>query len=85
MWESAAVDLVMVVVDRTGSGDAWYEHSRQVLTWFLTRWGIDDTRAQVLVKEAIGGRFESWVAPEHQVVQDVAERLALSIEQADGV
>ncbi|MFJ9753262.1 cell filamentation protein Fic, partial [Streptomyces chartreusis] len=25
VWESAAVDLVTFVVDRTSSGDAWYE------------------------------------------------------------
>jgi hypothetical protein len=79
-WERATGHLVNQVLDRTGSGDAWYGHCEQVLTWFLTRWGVDPETAREQVEEAIGGRFESWCAPERTVVDGVAERLATSLE-----
>ncbi|MFA7754181.1 hypothetical protein V5F01_11090 [Streptomyces sp. NRRL B-2790] len=85
VWERAAVHLVTHVVDRTGAGDVWYGHCEQVLTWFLERWGVEAATAEALVEEAIGGRFESWTGPEPDVVDDVAQRLALSLIQADGV
>jgi hypothetical protein len=85
VWEDAAVHLVTLVVGRTGSEDAWYEHSRQVLTWFLTCWGVNGERARLLVEEAVGGRFESWVEPERPLLEDMAERLALSLERAGEV
>ncbi|MEO3783389.1 hypothetical protein ABGB12_08675 [Actinocorallia sp. B10E7] len=39
--------------------------------------------AQALVAEAIGGRFHSWTSPETVLVDDVAERLALSLPRDD--
>jgi hypothetical protein len=41
--------------------------------------------AEALVEEAIGGRFESWTGPGPDVVDDVAQRLALSLTEADRV
>ncbi|CCK30416.1 hypothetical protein BN159_6037 [Streptomyces davaonensis JCM 4913] len=79
-WERATHQLILHSLDRTGSGDAWYAHCRQVLTWFLTRWDVDPATALTLVEDAIGGRFESWTAPENTLVTDVAEHLAASIE-----
>ncbi|MEU9133305.1 hypothetical protein AB0D08_35325 [Kitasatospora sp. NPDC048540] len=84
VWERAAVHLVTQVVDRTGAGDAWYGHCEQVLTWFLTRWGVPAGQAQALVAEAIGGRFESWTGPEPDLLDDVAQRLAHALGDADG-
>ncbi|MFF7444720.1 MULTISPECIES: hypothetical protein [unclassified Streptomyces] len=79
-WERATQHLILQVLDRTGSGDAWYSHCRQVLTWFLTRWEVHPQTAETLVEEAIGGRFESWTMPEGDLVDDVAEHLATSLE-----
>jgi hypothetical protein len=79
-WERATQHLIVQVLDRTGSGDAWYGHCRQVLTWFLTRWEVPPDTARTLVEEAIGGRFESWTMPEETLTADVAQRLAGSLE-----
>lgn len=79
-WERATHQLILHTLDRTGSGDAWYAHCRQVLTWFLTRHGVDQDTAHTLVKDAIDGRFGSWTAPENKVVYAVAEQLAASLE-----
>ncbi|WP_116245446.1 hypothetical protein [Nocardiopsis sp. FIRDI 009] len=79
-WERATVHLITHVVDRTDSTDAWYAHCELVLVWFLTRWGIGEETARAQVEQAIGGRFESWTEPKRVVVDDVAERLATSLE-----
>jgi hypothetical protein len=81
-WERGAVHLVHRVVDRTGAGDAWYRHCGQVLTWFLSRWGVAEERAGRLVAEAIGGRFGSWIGPAELEVDAVAEQLARSVAEA---
>ncbi|MFI5592592.1 hypothetical protein ACIA5G_46620 [Amycolatopsis sp. NPDC051758] len=74
--ERATTHLVTAVVDRTGAGDAWYRHAEQVLSWFLTRWGTDPATAADQVERAVSGDFASWTAPETQVLDDVAGRLA---------
>ncbi|WP_329127377.1 Fic family protein [Streptomyces sp. NBC_01465] len=84
LWERAARNLILQVVDRTGCGSGWHGHCRQVLTWFLHRWGVAPDVARGLVDEAIGGRFHSWTGPDTVVVDDVAEQLALSLQPADG-
>jgi hypothetical protein len=47
-----------------------------VLSWFLTRWGTDPATAADQVGRAVSGDFASWTAPETQVLDDVAGRLA---------
>lgn len=84
LWERAARNLILQVVDRTGCGSGWHGHCRQVLTWFLSRWGVAPDIAQELVDQAIGGRFRSWTGPDTVLVDDVAEQLALSLRPDDG-
>lgn len=84
LWERAARNLILQVVDRTGCGSGWHGHCHQVLTWFLDRWGVAPDAARGLIDEAIGGRFHSWTGPDTVVVDDVAEQLALSLQPADG-
>ncbi|MFD7284049.1 Fic family protein [Streptomyces sp. NPDC059862] len=84
LWERAARNLILQVTDRTGCGSGWHGHCHQVLTWFLSRWGVAPNLAQELVEQAIGGRFASWTGPDPVLVEDVAERLALSLRPDDG-
>lgn len=83
LWEGAVRKIVLQVADRTGGGSGWYGHCRQVLTWFLARWGVAPALARELVDEAIGGRFKSWAEPDAVLVDDVAERLAGSLRPDD--
>ncbi|MET7571354.1 Fic family protein [Streptomyces sp. NPDC005492] len=85
LWECAARNLILQVTDRTGCGSGWYGHCRQVLSWFLSRWHVDPEVAEVLVDEAIGGRFRSWSGPDRVLVDDIAERLARSLRPDDAV
>ncbi|MFC9757836.1 hypothetical protein [Streptomyces sp. NPDC056921] len=84
LWERAARNLILQAVDRTGCGSGWYGHCRQVLTWFLSHWGVAPGLAEDLVDQAIGGRFESWTGPDAVLVDDVAEQLALTLRPAGG-
>ncbi|MEU3355179.1 Fic family protein [Streptomyces sp. NPDC037389] len=84
LWERAARNLILQVVDRTGCGSGWHGHCHQVLTWFLDHWGVAPDAAESLVDEAIGGRFHSWTSPDTVLVDDIAERLALSLRPHDG-
>ncbi|MFI6012135.1 Fic family protein [Streptomyces sp. NPDC051243] len=84
LWDRAARNLILQVVDRTGCGSGWYGHCHQVLSWFLSRWGVAADLAQELVDQAVGGRFQSWTGPDPVLVEDVAERLARSLRPDDG-
>lgn len=79
LWERATRNLIDQVVDQTGCGSGWYGHCHQVLTWFLSRWHVAADVAKEMVDQAIGGRFDSWTSPDTVLVDDVAERLALSV------
>ncbi|MFI2200309.1 Fic family protein [Streptomyces sp. NPDC020192] len=84
LWECAAHNLILQVVDRTGCGSGWYGHCRQVLDWFLSRWGVAPAAAQDAIDQAIGGRFHSWTGPDTVLVHDIAERLARTLRPEDG-
>lgn len=83
LWDRAARNLILQVTDRTGCGSGWHGHCHQVLTWFLSRWGVEPDVAEDLVGQAIGGRFRSWTGPDAVLVDDVAERLARSLRPDD--
>ncbi|MEV6010972.1 Fic family protein [Streptomyces sp. NPDC051976] len=84
LWERAARNIILQVTDRTGCGSGWYGHCHQVLSWFLSRWGVPPDLARELVEEAVGGRFKSWSGPDPVLVDDIAEKLALSLRPDDG-
>ena len=81
-WERAVAVLVTEVVTRTEAGDAWYEHCAQVLNWFLDTQGVPAAHREALIAGAIGGRFESWCAPDPGLVEDVGQRIAAGADRA---
>jgi hypothetical protein len=78
-WERACTRLVTVVADRTQAESGWYTHSMQVLAWFLTYNGIDEERARKIVETSVGGQFDSWIAPDATVVDEVGSRFARTV------
>jgi hypothetical protein len=78
-WERACTRLVTVVADRTQAESGWYGHCMQVLRWFLASNGIDEGQAQEIVKNAVGARFGSWIAPDVPVVDVVSSRFARGV------
>ncbi|MFJ2176949.1 hypothetical protein ACIOHE_29150 [Streptomyces sp. NPDC087851] len=78
-WERACTRLVTVVADRTQAESGWYGHCMQVLRWFLAYNGIDEGQAQEIVKNAVGGRFGSWIAPDVPAVDAVSSRFARGV------
>ncbi|WP_433795133.1 hypothetical protein [Actinoplanes sp. CA-252034] len=81
-WERAVAHLVTAVGDSTGYDSGWYGCCRTVLGWFLEAAGVASADHGSLLDHAIGGRFESWIEPERQVVESVAERLAGEVAAA---
>ncbi|MFJ8882419.1 hypothetical protein ACIRJR_03280 [Streptomyces sp. NPDC102402] len=77
--ERAAVRLVTRVLDRGGADSGWYGACYLVLQWFLTSCGMDRAEAMAVVADAIGGRFESWVAPDRTLIDSVGEDLAVGV------
>lgn len=75
LWESTCRHLMLQVMDRTDHQSGWHGHCKLVLTWFLTRWGVDPDAAAAMVARAVDGRFQSWTAPDVPLVHDVAEKL----------
>ncbi|MGK4578469.1 Fic family protein [Kitasatospora sp. HPMI-4] len=83
LWERTARNLILQVADRTGAESGWYGHCQQVLSWFLSHWGVAPELAEQLVQQAIGGRFKSWTAPDTVLAEDIAERLVGPLRQQD--
>ncbi|MFE3513766.1 hypothetical protein [Streptomyces sp. NPDC059166] len=77
--ERAAVRLVTRVLDQGGPDSGWYGGCYLVLTWFLTSCGMEREEAATAVEAAIGGRFESWVAPGQTLIDSVGEDLAVGL------
>ncbi|MFI0961995.1 hypothetical protein ACH4S8_11410 [Streptomyces sp. NPDC021080] len=75
--ERACVRLVTTALD---SGvDSWPAQSDRLLRWFLTSTGTDRDEAGRVVEAAIGGRFESWVAPAPSLIDSVGENVAVTL------
>jgi len=66
--DEACGDLVALVVETTGAGDAWYNHMAQVLAWYLQSHGADVDAARKAADAAVDGRFASWVGPSDDVL-----------------
>jgi hypothetical protein len=72
--------LTDMVVQATGCGDAWYVLAMRVVAWYLERCGVPSP-AEVAAK-ALGGMFESWVAPPPSAVEEAARLLLEETETA---
>jgi hypothetical protein len=63
---SSITRLLDVVAQATMAEDAWYEHAKQVVGWYLQRHGMSACDAKVAVSNGLSATFESWVAPSEQ-------------------
>ncbi|BDH05304.1 hypothetical protein [Streptomyces seoulensis] len=78
-WERACTRLVTLVADRTHAESGWYGHCTQVLGWFLAYHGVEEDQAQEIIEKAVGGRFDSWIAPDVTTVDAVSSRFARGV------
>ncbi|MER5866240.1 hypothetical protein [Kitasatospora sp. NPDC002040] len=77
--ERAVTRLVTAVINSTHAEGGWYGLCKTTLTWFLTSTGLGRDEAAKAVEAAIGGRFESHVAPATVLVDAVGEDLAVRL------
>jgi hypothetical protein len=74
----AVARVVTWVIETTHCDDAWYGYLERALSWLLEHLGIDSGQAREIVTAVVAGRFESWIQPEPQELEGVADELALS-------
>lgn len=71
-----APTLITLVAERTGAGDAWYNHMEQVLQWYLEHHGVATKAARRTARDAIKGQFESWSSPSTQQLEEIGGKYA---------
>ncbi|MER5380004.1 hypothetical protein ABT040_06940 [Streptomyces sp. NPDC002688] len=76
--ERACVRLVTLALD-SGVEGALPGQAGRLLLWFLTSTGMSPDDAGQVVEAAIGGRFESWVAPAQTLIDSVGEDFAVAL------
>lgn len=69
--DRAAARLLSEIVERTDASDAWYGTFETVMGWCLEPLVADDRERARLIQDAIGGRFESWLAPSTEIAREV--------------
>ena len=81
--EYGASSLLPLVVERTGTEDAWYACFSQILGWFLESVGYEAERVATVIEEVVSGHFESWTEPSAQTAtaafEEIARQLAVVV------
>jgi hypothetical protein len=80
--DRAAASLVVDIVQRTEANDAWYGTFATVIAWYLEPVIEDDRERARLIRDAIGGRFESWCAPPDATVAAVSTSIGTRTAEA---
>lgn len=75
-FERALAQIVTFVVKETDAGDAWYHLCQQAAAWFLERSGMPQDEAAQLAEKALNGKFESWIAPSKEKIDEAAKAFA---------
>jgi len=80
--EQAATRLLPLVVERTECNDVWYATYATVLSWYLESTGLGDASIRAAIRQAIDGRFGSWIEPDEYVTGDVLRAVGVAVEKA---
>lgn len=65
------------VMKATECEDAWYGYAELATGWFLQSLGAPVDRSERIAREALEGRFESWVEPAPDTTARVSREAAL--------
>lgn len=75
-----ASQVLPLVLKWNDAEDAWYSAFCRILSWALERRGLEPKRAEFLVSDAIGGRFESWLRPTEAMADRVFADLRSAVD-----
>ncbi|MEJ7598881.1 MAG: Fic family protein [Kofleriaceae bacterium] len=78
--ERGAPVVFDVVVNRTGSEDAWYGTYERSMSWLAETVVYDVERMRELVNQVVGGSFRSWIEPTPAVRDETFLELAVAVE-----
>lgn len=76
---SAGARIIAFVANSTGTEDAWYAYAEKVLSWYLEYLGLDAKTANKVAANVVSGKFESWVAPDTEVIDQAASDLMSTV------
>lgn len=80
--DEAVGRVLDLVIAATVCEDAWYSFAETAVAWLLEAKGLAAAKARGAAAEALGGRFESWVAPPDPVRKQCQQEVArLAIER----
>lgn len=79
--ERAASEILVWVVERTETNEAWYGTFHTIIEWFVASQLVCEN-AEFLIEKAIGGRFQSWCGPDAKTAKDVCVDVSLAISEA---
>lgn len=71
--------VVSFVADCTGCNDAWYDYAQQSVAWLLEFLGLEPESAVQKARNALSGKFESWIRPSDESISNVNEQLGIEL------
>ncbi|MDC0720290.1 Fic family protein [Nannocystis bainbridge] len=80
--ERAAARLLPLVVERTGTEDAWYNTFTRTLLWCLESFGRAGSEVERAVEGVVDGQFSSWCAPDEDAAREACAQLGLAVAEA---
>ena len=78
--ERGAPIVFDIVVNRTGSEDAWYATFDRAVGWLAETVVYDVERAREIVEQVVEGRFRSWTEPTPAARAETFLELAVAVE-----
>jgi hypothetical protein len=76
---SACPRIIAFVMEKTMYEDAWYDYAERVLSWYLEFLGVEIKTANQIANHALAGRFESWIKPSDDLIENVANDYMSSV------
>ena len=75
---NAFTRIMSIVIVATGSEDEWFTYAEKVVSWYLEYLGFKVEQANLVAKQVIGGKFESWVKPDKETIHRVGHQFIRS-------
>lgn len=76
---SAGARIIAFVANSTGTEDAWYAYAEKALSWYLESLGFNSKTADNIAASVVSGKFESWVAPDTEIIDQTASNLTHTV------
>ncbi len=73
---NACTRIIYYVIIATDAEDAWHNYAERVLSWYLEFMGIEVDEANQIAAKVSTGKFENWVKPDKEIINNIAHDYA---------